>query len=47
MSAFTYDLNALPAAVITGSPDYLRPLHGAPGGAQVQLYAADLAEKKD
>lgn len=40
---------ALPAAVITGSPDYLRPLQGAPapGGSQLQLYAADLGRGPD
>ncbi|WP_332685275.1 circularly permuted type 2 ATP-grasp protein [Bosea sp. (in: a-proteobacteria)] len=38
---------ALPAAAITGSPDYLRPLHGAPGGAQLQIYAADLGRGPD
>ncbi len=38
---------ALPAAAITGSPDYLRPLQGAPGGSQLQLYAADLGRGPD
>ena len=35
---------ALPAAAVTGSPDYLRPLHGAavPGGQHLQMYACDL-----
>ncbi|CAM5190145.1 hypothetical protein BTHI11S_02505 [Bosea thiooxidans] len=37
----------LPAAAITGSPDYLRPLHGAPGGGSLQLYAADLGRGPD
>lgn len=37
----------LPAAAITGSPDYLRPLHGAPGGSSLQLYAADLGRGPD
>jgi len=37
----------LPAAVITGSPDYLRPLHDAPGGGALQLYAADLGRGPD
>lgn len=37
----------LPAAVVTGSPDYLRPLHGAPGGGALQLYAADLGRGPD
>lgn len=37
----------LPAAAITGSPDYLRPLHGAPGAAALQLYAADLGRGPD
>jgi uncharacterized circularly permuted ATP-grasp superfamily protein len=35
----------LPAAVIAGSPDYLRPLHGAPGAGALQLYAADLGRR--
>lgn len=39
--------NLLPAAVVTGSPDYLRPLHGAPGGGALQLYAADLGRGPD
>lgn len=38
---------ALPAAAVTGSPDYLRPLQGAPGGSQLQLYAADLGRGPD
>ena len=37
----------LPAAVVSGSPDYLRPLHGAPGGGALQLYAADLGRGPD
>ncbi|CAN7330427.1 circularly permuted type 2 ATP-grasp protein [Bosea sp. LjRoot9] len=37
----------LPAAVVTGSPDYLRPLHGAPDGGSLQLYAADLGRGPD
>jgi uncharacterized circularly permuted ATP-grasp superfamily protein/uncharacterized alpha-E superfamily protein len=37
----------LPAAIVTGSPDYLRPLQGAPGGGSLQLYAADLGRGPD
>ena len=37
----------LPAAIVTGSPDYLRPLHGAPGGGALQIYAADLGRGPD
>nr|WP_047574236.1 circularly permuted type 2 ATP-grasp protein [Methylobacterium sp. ZNC0032] len=37
----------LPAAVVTGSPDYLRPLHGIAGGGSLQLYAADLGRGPD
>lgn len=37
----------LPASVVTGSPDYLRPLQGAPGGGTLQLYAADLGRGPD
>jgi uncharacterized circularly permuted ATP-grasp superfamily protein/uncharacterized alpha-E superfamily protein len=37
----------LPASVVTGSPDYLRPLQGAPGGGMLQLYAADLGRGPD
>ncbi len=37
----------LPASVVTGSPDYLRPLQGAPGGGALQLYAADLGRGPD
>lgn len=36
----------LPAAAITGSPDYLRPLHDTADGA-LQLYAADLGRGPD
>lgn len=38
---------ALPAAAITGSPDYLRPLQGTSGAGQIQLYAADLGRGPD
>ncbi|SEF56471.1 circularly permuted type 2 ATP-grasp protein [Bosea lathyri] len=37
----------LPAAIVTGSPDYLRPLQGAPGAGALQLYAADLGRGPD
>ncbi|WP_326908072.1 circularly permuted type 2 ATP-grasp protein [Bosea sp. (in: a-proteobacteria)] len=37
----------LPASVVTGSPDYLRPLQGAHGGGTLQLYAADLGRGPD
>lgn len=37
----------LPASIVTGSPDYLRPLQGAPGGGSLQLYAADLGRGPD
>jgi uncharacterized circularly permuted ATP-grasp superfamily protein/uncharacterized alpha-E superfamily protein len=37
----------LPASVVTGSPDYLRPLQGAPGGGTLQLYAVDLGRGPD
>lgn len=37
----------LPASIVTGSPDYLRPLHGAPDGGALQLYAADLGRGPD
>jgi uncharacterized circularly permuted ATP-grasp superfamily protein/uncharacterized alpha-E superfamily protein len=37
----------LPASIVTGSPDYLRPLQGAPGGGALQLYAADLGRGPD
>jgi uncharacterized circularly permuted ATP-grasp superfamily protein/uncharacterized alpha-E superfamily protein len=40
---------ALPAAALTGSPDFIRPLRGVrpPGGRYLQLYAADLARGPD
>jgi uncharacterized circularly permuted ATP-grasp superfamily protein/uncharacterized alpha-E superfamily protein len=40
---------ALPAAALTGSPDFIRPLRGVrpPGGRHLQLYAADLARGPD
>lgn len=38
---------ALPAAAITGSPDYLRPLQGTNGAGQLQGYAADLGRGPD
>ncbi|MDU0340339.1 circularly permuted type 2 ATP-grasp protein [Bosea rubneri] len=38
---------ALPAAAITGSPDYLRPLQGTNGAGQLQTYAADLGRGPD
>ncbi|MCU4179181.1 circularly permuted type 2 ATP-grasp protein [Bosea sp. BH3] len=37
----------VPAAVVTGSPDYLRPVQGTPGGGSLQLYAADLGRGPD
>ena len=39
----------LPAAAVTGSPNYLRPLHGVepPGGRHLQLYAVDLGRGPD
>lgn len=37
----------LPASIVTGSADYLRPLQGAPGGGALQLYAADLGRGPD
>ncbi len=39
----------LPAAVVTGSPDFLHPLHGVspPGGKFLQIYAADLGRGPD
>jgi uncharacterized circularly permuted ATP-grasp superfamily protein/uncharacterized alpha-E superfamily protein len=37
----------LPASIVTGSPDYLRPLQDAPGGGALQLYAADLGRGPD
>jgi len=40
---------ALPAAAITGSPDFVRPMRGVKprGGRYLQLYAADLARGPD
>ncbi len=40
---------ALPAASVTGSPDYLRPLQGAPvpGGRHLHIYACDLGRAPD
>ncbi len=40
---------ALPAAALTGSPDFIRALRGVPppGGRYLQLYAADLARGPD
>jgi uncharacterized circularly permuted ATP-grasp superfamily protein len=40
---------ALPAAALTGSPDFLRPMRGVepPGGRYLQLYAADLGRGPD
>jgi len=40
---------ALPAAAITGSPDFIRAVRGAPapGGRYLQLYAADLGRGPD
>nr|WP_295662642.1 circularly permuted type 2 ATP-grasp protein [Polymorphobacter sp.] len=40
---------ALPAAALTGSPDFIRALRGVkpPGGRQMQLYAADLGRGPD
>ncbi len=40
---------ALPAAVLTGSPDFLRPMRGVkpPGGRYLQIYAADLGRGPD
>ncbi|MET0604853.1 MAG: circularly permuted type 2 ATP-grasp protein [Beijerinckiaceae bacterium] len=39
----------LPPAVVTGSAEFLRPMHGvkAPGGRYLQLYAADLGRGPD
>lgn len=39
----------IPAAAITGSPDFLHPLHGVkpPGGTFLQLYAADIGRGPD
>ena len=40
---------ALPAAAVTGSPDFIRAMRGVrpPGGRFLQLYAADLARGPD
>ena len=40
---------ALPAAAVAGSPDFLRPLQGAPtpGGHHLHLYACDLGRAPD
>ena len=40
---------ALPAAALTGSPDFIRPMLGVspPGGRWLQLYAADLGRGPD
>jgi uncharacterized circularly permuted ATP-grasp superfamily protein/uncharacterized alpha-E superfamily protein len=40
---------ALPAAAVTGSPDFIRALKGSPppGGSYLQLYAADLGRGPD
>jgi uncharacterized circularly permuted ATP-grasp superfamily protein/uncharacterized alpha-E superfamily protein len=40
---------AIPAAALTGSPDFIRALRGVPppGGRYLQLYAADLARGPD
>lgn len=40
---------ALPPAVITGSSEFLRPMHGVkpPGGRYLQLYAADIGRGPD
>jgi len=40
---------ALPAAALTGSPDFIRPIRGVkpPGGRFMQLYAADLGRGPD
>jgi uncharacterized circularly permuted ATP-grasp superfamily protein/uncharacterized alpha-E superfamily protein len=37
----------LPATVVTGSPDYLRPVQGTGNGGSLQLYAADLGRGPD
>lgn len=39
----------LPAAVVAGSPEFLRPLHGVapPGGRHLKLYAADIGRGPD
>jgi len=43
------DEGALPAAAVTGSPDFVRALRGVkpPGGRYLQLYAADLGRGPD
>lgn len=40
---------ALPPAVVTGSSEFLRPMHGVrpPGGRYLQLYAADIGRGPD
>jgi uncharacterized circularly permuted ATP-grasp superfamily protein/uncharacterized alpha-E superfamily protein len=40
---------ALPAAALTGSPDFIRPMRGVspPGGRWLQLYAVDLGRGPD
>ena len=40
---------ALPAAALTGSPDFIRPMRGVkpPGGRYLQIYAADLGRGPD
>ena len=40
---------ALPAAVVTGSPDFLRPMQGVipPGGRWLRLYACDIGRGPD
>lgn len=39
----------LPAAVVAGNPEFLRPLHGVapPGGRYLKLYAADIGRGPD
>ncbi|MEA1834262.1 circularly permuted type 2 ATP-grasp protein [Methylobacterium durans] len=39
----------LPAAIVAGSPEFLRPLHGVapPGGRYLKLYAADIGRGPD
>ncbi|KAB1073265.1 circularly permuted type 2 ATP-grasp protein [Methylobacterium planeticum] len=39
----------LPASVVAGSPEFLRPLHGVspPGGRYLKLYAADIGRAPD
>ena len=43
------DEGHLPAAAVTGSPDFLRPLHGVKpaGGRYLNLYAADIGRGPD